>query len=358
MKEPAEKAGNRRYIIGMTVTAAALVVLMLWYVCAGSVRIAPGEVLHIIFRGGPPAGSAVNSGAAGISASGETGAQIVLQIRLPRMWAALILGGGLSVSGYLLQTFFGNPIAGPYVLGISSGSKLVVALVMIFLLEQGIVISSGGMVLAAFAGALMAMGFVLVLSLKVHSMSILVVCGIMIGYICTAVTDFVVTFADDSNIVNLHNWSQGSFSGITWGDVRILSVLTLAGVAGAFLLSKPMSAYLMGESYARSVGVNIRLLRVLLILLSSLLSASVTAFAGPVSFVGIAVPHLMRRLTRTARPIRLIPACFLGGAAVTLLCDGIARCAFAPVEVSVSSVTAVFLAPVVIVLMVRRRGGR
>lgn len=335
---------------------------MLWYVCAGSVAISPGEVMKVLFHNGASTSAdGVASGLpAGASSAGssDTAAQIIWQIRLPRMWAALVLGGALSVSGYLLQTFFGNPIAGPYVLGISSGAKLVVALVMVFLLGRGMVISSWGMVLAAFIGALIAMGFVLLLSLKVHNMSILVVCGIMIGYICTAVTDFVVTFADDSNIVNLHNWSQGSFSGTSWDDVRILSILTVAAVVGTFLLSKPISAYQMGENYARSVGVNIRLLRILLILLSSLLSACVTAFAGPISFVGIAVPHLVRRLTETAKPIQLIPACFLGGAAITLLCDGIARCAFAPVEIRVSSVTAVFLAPVVIVLMVRQRAGR
>lgn len=354
-----EKRRTRRYAAGMIILAAALIVLMLWYVCSGSVSTTPAEVLRILFRtGSGSAAPAAGSAETGAGSSADTVARIILQIRVPRMWAAMILGGALAVSGFLLQTFFGNPIAGPYILGISSGAKLVVALVMIGLLERGIVIHSWGMVLAAFAGSLIAMGFVLLLSLRVSNMSVLVVCGIMIGYICTAVTDFVVTFADDSNIVNLHNWSQGSFSGTTSDDVRIMAVLTAAAVIGAFLLSKPISAYLMGETYARSVGVNIKALRVVLILLSSLLSACVTAFAGPVSFVGIAVPHLIRLLTGSAKPIQLIPACFLGGAVITLLCDGIARCAFAPVEVSVSSVTAVFLAPVVIVLMVRQRAGK
>ena len=187
----------------------------------------------------------------------------------------------------------------------------------------------------------------------------LIVSGVMIGYICSAVTDFVVTFADDSNIVNLHNWSLGSFSGISWEQVQVMSGLVAAAVLLVFAMSKQIGAYQLGENYARSMGVNIRLFRAGLILLSSLLSACVTAFAGPISFVGIAVPHLIKGLFRSSRPLILIPGCFLGGALVCLLCDMIARTVFAPVELSISSVTALFGAPVVIWLMVdRRKGGR
>ena len=138
------------------------------------------------------------------------------------------------MSGFLLQSFFQNPIAGPYVLGISSGAKLVVALVMIFLLEKGIMISSLGMVIAAFTGSLLAMAFVLVISFKIKNMSILVVCGIMIGYICSAITDFCVTFASDSNIVNLHNWSMGSFSGISWDNIKVMSMIVVITVTATF----------------------------------------------------------------------------------------------------------------------------
>lgn len=240
-------------------------------------------------------------------------------------------------------------------LGISSGAKLVVALTMIFLLEKGIMVSSLGMVVAAFAGSLLAMGFVLLISFRVSNMSLLVVCGILIGYICSAITDFCVTFADDSNIVNLHNWSMGSFSGMSWEHIRIMVIIVGITVVITFGLAKPISAYQMGESYARNMGVNVKVLRIALILLSSLLSACVTAFAGPISFVGIAVPHLIKLATRTAKPIILIPGCFLGGAAITLFCDGIARTVFAPTEISISSVTAVFLVPVVIAAMLRKQ---
>ncbi len=282
---------------------------------------------------------------------------IIFAIRLPRTMAAMVLGGALSVSGFLLQVFFGNPIAGPYVLGISSSAKLVVALTMVFLLGRGMTISSFGMVLAAFVGSMFAMWVVLVLAKKIKNMSKLVVCGVMIGYICSAVTDFVVTFAADSDIVNLHNWTMGSFSGTDWEGVALSSVIVGVFSLVAFCLSKPIGAYRLGENYARSLGVNVTWLRCCLIGVSSILSATVTAFAGPISFVGIAVPHLMRRLIKTSDPLYMLPACFLGGALVTLLSDMVARVVFAPMEMSISAVTAVTLAPVVIYLLAAKKEG-
>lgn len=328
-----------RYLVSFLVIMGLLVVLFFWNIGVGSVEMSFSDFWSVLTKHQPDAALY----------------QIVWKIRLPRIIAAMLLGGALSVSGFLLQSFFQNPIAGPYVLGISSGAKLVVALTMIFLLEKGIMISSLGMVVAAFAGSLLAMGFVLLISFRVSNMSLLVVCGILIGYICSAITDFCVTFADDSNIVNLHNWSMGSFSGMSWEHIRIMAVIVGIAVVITFGLVKPISAYQMGETYARNMGVNVKVLRIALILLSSLLSACVTAFAGPISFVGIAVPHLIKLATRTAKPIILIPGCFLGGAAITLFCDGIARTVFAPTEISISSVTAVFLVPVVIAAMLRKQ---
>ncbi len=279
---------------------------------------------------------------------------IVWQLRLPRAVMAALLGAALSAAGYLLQTFFANPIAGPFVMGISSGAKLAVALTMVVFLNRGLLTSSLTLILAAFAGALAAMAFVLAVARRVQRMSILVICGVMIGYICSAVTDIVVAFAQDSNIVNLHNWSMGSFSGVTWGNVEAAAAIVLPCLGAAFLLSKPMAAYQMGEAYARSVGVPVRAFSAGLVLLSSLLAACVTAFAGPISFVGIAVPHLVRQALGSARPLYVLPGCALGGATFCLLCDLIARSLFAPTELSISSVTAVFGAPIVIWLLVRR----
>ena len=332
----------KRYVASFITITAVLMLLIFLNINSGSMDMAISDVIAILTK-------KQNQG---------TMYHIIWDIRLPRIIAAVFFGGALSVSGFLLQTFFGNPIAGPYVLGISSGAKFLVALTMIFLLGRGITITSFGLVLAAFAGSLITMGFVLLLSLRVQKMSLLVVCGIMVGYICSAATDLCVTFADDSNIVNLHNWSQGSFSGMSWESVQIFVILILVSLLVTFFLAKPIGAYQMGEAYAQNMGVSVKRLRVYLILLSSLLSAVVTAFAGPISFVGIAVPHLIKMMMGTSKPVLLIPGCFLGGAVITLFCDGVARTVFAPTEVSISSITAVFLVPVVIAMMVRRQEGR
>ena len=326
-----------------TVCFAFLVLLLGLFLAVnlltGSTAIPPREVLGALFGTG----------------GSDTVRSIVRNIRLPRLLSALILGGALSVAGFQLQTFFANPIAGPFVLGISSGSKLVVALVMIACLRFGRAVSSGMLIGAAFLGAMLCMGIILLAAGRVRNMAVLIVCGVMIGYICTAITDILVTFADDSNIVNLHNWSMGSFSGIGWSSVRTASVTVAFAMVCAVFLAKPMGAYQLGEAYARSMGVEIRRFRVALILLSSLLSACVTAFSGPISFVGVAVPHLVKNLFRTAKPLVMIPACFLGGGVFCLFCDLVARTLFAPAELSISSVTAVFGVPVVLSMLLSRR---
>ena len=334
---------KRRCLLGYLILAVLLVLLLALNLCVGSTSLSIGEAFSLLAGGRTAVDGA------------EILREILWEIRLPRLLAAALLGGALTVSGFLLQNFFSNPIAGPYVLGISSGAKLVVALVLIFALQRGMALGSAGMIAAAFVGSMISMGFVLAISSHVRKMSTLVICGVMIGNICAAITDFVVTFADDSNIVNLHNWSLGSFSGIGWENVRTIALVVAAALICAMLLSKPMGAYQLGEIYAANMGVNVKGFRAALILLSSLLSASVTAFAGPISFVGIAVPHLVKSLFGTAKPLVIIPACFLGGAVFCLLCDLIARTAFAPTELSISSVTAVLGAPVVIYMMLRRQ---
>lgn len=283
---------------------------------------------------------------------------IIWKIRLPRILMAAMLGGALSLSGFLLQTFFSNPIAGPFVLGISSGAKMVVALTMIIFLKYIGHFSSWTLIMAAFVGALISTGFILLMSKKVNHMASLLVGGIMIGYICSAITDFVVTFADDSDIVNLHGWSQGSFSGMSWNNVKVAVLVVGIAAIGTFFLSKPIGAYQLGEAYAQSMGVNVKRFRVGLILLSSVLSACVTAFAGPISFVGIAVPFLARKAFGTSKPIVIIPGTFFAGAVFCMVCDLIARMAMAPVELNISTVTSLLGAPVVIYMMIKREKGR
>jgi iron complex transport system permease protein len=281
---------------------------------------------------------------------------IITDIRLPRALMTFILGGGLAVSGFLLQTYFANPIAGPYILGISSGAKMAVALMLIFIVGSTGRTSSMMLVMAAFAGAVISTFFIIMISRAVRNMGILLAAGIMIGYICSAITDFLIAFADDSDIVNLHGWSQGSFSGIAMDSAGYGFLLVGISVILVMLLSKPLDALRLSETYARSLGVNVKAVRLIVILLSSVLSACVTAFVGPISFIGIAVPFLIRELLKSSKPIVLVPASFLAGSVFCMFSDLLARQLFAPTELNISAVTSLFGAPVVIYMMIRRRG--
>ena len=285
----------------------------------------------------------------------DTAAVILTKIRLPRTLAALLLGGALALAGYMLQTFFHNPIAGPFVLGISSGARLMVAAALIAAARGMIRLNSALLAAAAFLGALLAMTVVLLMSARIPGMSLLIVGGVMIGYICTALTDILVHFADDADIVNLRDWTVGSFSGMKRESLIVCAWIVLLAAAASFLLSKPIGAYQLGESYARDMGVNIRAVRAAMILLSSLLAGCVAAFAGPVSFVGIAVPFLVKRLLGTAKPVFMIPACFLGGGVFCIFSDILARTVVSPGELGISTVTAVLGAPVVLFIMLGRR---
>jgi iron complex transport system permease protein len=327
-----------RYTVVFAALAAAFLAMIILNINTGSVSIPVGRILRILFL-----------------RQGEANeVSIIWKIRMPRILQAAILGGALALSGFLLQTFFGNPIAGPFVLGISSGAKMCVAVVMILLIGRFGTASSWALILAAFAGAMMSTAFILVVSRAVRHMAGLLVAGIMIGYICSAITEFLVTFAEDSDIVNLHGWSQGSFSGADWSGTGTAAMIVGIAFVCVFLLAKPIGAYQMGEAYAQSMGGNIKRFRMELIILSGLLSACVTAFAGPISFVGIAVPFLVKRALGTSKPIVVIPAAFLGGAVFCMVSDLIARMAFSPTELNISTVTSILGAPVVIYMLIRK----
>lgn len=355
------KIGNiGRFSFIVLLLTCLLVLALVLNVNIGSVSIAIQDVFRMIWdgmcygianaftRGGyaTELNTVINS---------STESQILFRIRIPRMLLAALLGGALSVSGYLLQVFFRNPIAGPFVLGISSGAKMVVGITLIFLTQYIGSVSSLTLILAAFFGSLLITFIVLLFSQKVRNMSMLLVIGIMVGYICGAVTDFCITFADDHDVVNLTNWSMGTFSGASWNNVQTAMLMCIPGILAALLLSKPISAYALGEGYAQSMGIRIKPFCVILILLSSLLSACVTALAGPISFVGIAVPHITRTLLKSSKPVFVIPSTFLCGAVFCVFCDLIARTVFAPTELAIGTVTSVFGAPVVIYMMVKRR---
>ena len=330
--------GNKRVAVVFALLIVLLVSAFFANIIIGNVRISLDEVMRILFAGGGDIKSR----------------NIIASIRLPRTVMTLVLGGALAVSGFLLQTYFANPIAGPYILGISSGAKMAVAMSLIFITSGTGYTSNLMLVLTAFLGAMVATGFIILISKRVRNMAALLAAGIMIGYICSAVTDFLVTFAEDSDIVNLHSWSQGSFSGASMSAAWFSAVIVAIVFVAVMLMSKVLDAFRLGEVYAASVGINVKVCRVLLIVLSSILSACVTAFAGPVSFIGIAVPFLMREVLKSSKPIILIPASFLSGAVFCMISDLLARMLFAPTEINISAVTSLFGAPIVIFMIIKR----
>ena len=328
---------SRRSLLLFLLPALWLLVLVL-SLNIGSTRLDAGIVLRVLLGD--------RSDAAAFS--------VIWSLRLPRVLEAALIGGALSVSGYLLQTYFRNPIAGPYVLGVSSGARFAVALVMLLSSAAGHALPFWGQMAAAFVGALLCTALVLLCGRRASGMAVLLLVGVMTGSIFSALTDALITFAQDADIASLHLWSQGSFSSAAWSSLIPCGSLILLALAAACLMCKPISAFLLGEEYALGVGVRVPLFRSALILLSCLLSACATALAGPVSFIGVAVPHGIRRLLNSTQPRLLLPGCFLGGGIFCMVCDLIARTLFSPTELSISAVTAVFGAPVVILLMLSR----
>lgn len=338
----AARARQRRLLFILFLACAVLVFLL--NIALGSVRISLPELCRIL-----------SGDVQGISPSHQS---IVMKIRLPRALATVAGGMCLAVSGLLLQIFFSNPIVEPYVLGISSGSMMFVALVMLGGYTFGMQsVSPMLMFWGALAGAMLVMLVVVFASGKVKSIVTLLVIGIMAGYVCSAVTSMLTTFADKEAIAGYTLWTMGSFSGFTWQQVRILLTVTGIFSLGALLMSKPLNAMLLGERYAQSMGVGIKLFRVLIVIISSVMTAVLTAFAGPISFIGLAVPHMVRIFFGTSDNRVLLPGCMLAGALLTGLCDLGSRMLFAPVELPIGAITSIVGAPLVVYLLLRRNNG-
>jgi iron complex transport system permease protein len=282
--------------------------------------------------------------------------KIILDIRVPRTIAAVVGGSALSVSGLFMQILFKNPIVDAYVLGVSSGATLVVAVLTLSGLSMGVgVLPPYLLSLGAFLGSLAVVVSILAVSTRVKNVVTLLVIGLMIGYLCGACTAMLQAFADKERMHKFVLWTMGSFSGFNWAQVRILSLVGGIALIASYLMCKPLNSLLMGEDYAKSMGVNIKTLRVTIILLASVLTAMVTAFAGPVAFIGLAAPHMARLTLGTSDNRVLIPGSVLIGALVTTVCDLLARIAFAPVELPISAISSFIGAPLVISLLMRRR---
>lgn len=335
------KKAKVRYSLIFALLILLFILVFFFCVGFGSVQISLLEVMDIVFRG---------------NEENKIFYKIIWNIRMPRALGALIGGSALAVAGLMLQVFFRNPIVEPFVLGVSSGASLCVALVIMGGVTLGFAsVSPTVIFLAAFIGSLVVMGIVLLFASRVKSVITLLVIGLMVGYAGSAITSVLIAFADKEQLQGFTMWTLGSFSGFTWNSIRILLLVGIPSLFATLLIVKPLNAFLLGEEYAISMGVNIQAFRVVIVFLSSLLAAVVTAFAGPVGFIGLAVPHLTRLLFKTSDNRLLIPGTILMGGIVTSLCDLIARTIFAPVELPISAVTALIGAPIVIFLIVKRR---
>ncbi len=292
----------------------------------------------------------------GGAGSYDTAYQVIRDIRFPRVIASFLGGAYLAVSGLLLQVFFRNPIVGPFILGISSGAGLVVALVMLTSIQLGLArVSPYLSTFAGFWGAYGVLAIVVSIAARVKNATTLLIVGLMIGYLCHASTGIIIAFAEREKVKGFVLWQMGSFSGMSWTDINILLWGGFVLSVGAYLLSKPLNAFLLGEEYASTMGVNIKLFRIAVLICSCGLAGMVTALAGPIAFVGLAVPHMARLMLSTSDNRILIPAVMLLGAAVSGGCDLVARQLISPVELPLSAITSVFGAPVVIGLLLRRR---
>jgi iron complex transport system permease protein len=329
----------KRFVLVMALFAAGVCLFLVLNIALGSVNIPLGDTVRVIFGG---------------NGSDEAYAQIIRNIRLPRALGAVLGGGALAVSGLLLQVFFRNPIVGPFILGISSGASFMVAIALMgSYLLGATVVSPLTLSAAAFVGAIMVMVVVIAVASKVRDIVTLLVIGLMTGYVASALSSFLIAFAQSENVHRFVIWTMGSFSGFRWDEVRLVSISGAVLMVGSYLMAKPLNAFLLGEDYARSMGVNVKVFRYAVIFVSCALAAVVTAFAGPVAFIGLAVPHLARLSLGTSDNRVLIPACILAGAMITSLCDLLARLLFAPVELPVSATTALFGAPMVILFLLK-----
>ena len=348
--DPLQRQRRRRRLLtgALLLCVAALFLLSLML---GSVTIPPQEVLRAL---------------TGAETGAPAWARIVLLIRLPEALTATLAGAALGVSGLLMQTLFRNPLAGPYVLGISSGASLGVALVLLgaggamgLTLLAGL--GPGGSLAlagAAMAGAALVLMLVLLVARAVGSNMTLLVLGVMLGFFTSALVSLLLYFSVPEQIQAFVNWSFGSFSTVSWREMRVLAPLLLTGLALAAALAKPLDALLPGEEVAQSLGLNLRRARLLIMLATAVLAGAVTAFCGPVGFLGIAIPHLCRSLLNASGHRVLLPACMLAGAALALLAGLIAELPGSHLVLPLNAVMALLGAPVVIHLLLRRRNLR
>lgn len=327
---------KRPLIILFVLTLLLFIANLFW----GSVNIPFSDVLDILL------GREVNS---------KMAESVVIQSRFPQAITALLAGAGLAAAGLLLQTAFSNPLAGPSILGITSGASLGVAVVM--LIGGGALGAISGTmtsVLGAFIGAILTLGVIILFSMMVSSNVMLLIVGIMVGYVANSAITLLNFFASEQNVFSYTIWGMGNFSSVSFSDLPLFVIISLVGILLSILLIKPLNALLLGERYATNLGVNIKRTRILLLLCTGLLTAIVTSYCGPISFLGLAVPHVARLMTKSSNHYTLLPATLLAGAATALLCTLLCSMPWQSGVLPLNAITPIFGAPVIIYVIVNR----
>ncbi|MBD2412016.1 iron ABC transporter [Nostoc calcicola FACHB-389] len=339
------KIANQKFLL-FSILLTALILAFLLDLALGSVDIPIDEVIAILF-GQQPEKAIWTS--------------IIIKFRLPKALTATLAGAALGVSGLQMQTLFRNPLAGPFVLGISSGASLGVALVVLLanattptLLANLGIIGDFGLVIAASLGAASVLGIMLVVSRRVQDTMTLLILGLLFGYATSAMVSILLQFSSKERIQSYIMWTFGSFAGVTWQQLVILTPVICLGLLVAVLLSKPLNTFLLGESYARSLGLTVQQTRFYIISSASVLAGGITAFCGPIAFLGVAIPHLCRSLLNTADHRILIPGVIIMGAILALIADLFSQLWVSQMVLPLNAVTALIGTPVVTWVILRR----
>ena len=296
----------------------------------------------------------------GQSASKETWEYIIVNYRLPKAIAAILVGMGLSISGLLMQTLFRNPLAGPYVLGLSSGASLGVAMVILgatFLptFLATILLSSYGIILASSLGSFLVLLAVLAVSNRLRDTMAILIVGLMFGSLTSAIVGTLTYFSTAEQLQKFTFWSLGNLGNLSWTSISILSICVAIGLLLSLFSIKPLNSLLLGENYAKSLGLNYKKSRLIIIFATSILAGSITAFAGPIAFIGLAVPHIAKLVFQTSNHTILFWSTMLFGAIIMLICDSISQMPGSDLTLPINAVTSIFGAPIVIWLLIRKR---
>lgn len=333
------------YRIHFLVLILGLVVAFFINLSIGSVSIPIDEIVSVFIGNG---------------ASKETWRYILIDYRLPKAITAMLAGGGLAISGLLMQTLFRNPLAGPFVLGLSSGASLGVAVLILGASAFGgffgtLLLSQWSLVIAAGLGSFLVLLAVLAVTFRIKDTMAILIIGLMFGSVTTAVVSVLSYFSDAEQLQQYIFWSFGSLGNQSWQGVSILSLCFLTGLLLSLFSSKSLNSLLLGENYAKSMGLHIKRTTFIIILATSILAGGITAFVGPIAFVGLAVPHLVRQFFKTANHLVLLPSVLVSGSLLMLICDTIAQLPFSAFTLPINAITSLVGAPVVIWLLVRKR---